>query len=79
MRDIGRYLKYLDIKIAVGGRYLTWDEMARHSVDFKLICALFSPVKLEEVRSLIAHFSLKLENVARFCVPSSELLALWSF
>ena len=58
--------------------YLTWDEVARHSIDIKLICALFSLVKLKDVRSLIAHFFLKPKNATKFWVPSCELLVLWS-
>lgn len=58
--------------------YLTWDEVARHSIDIKLICALFSLLKLKDVRSLIAHFFLKPKNAIKFWVPSSELLVLWN-
>lgn len=58
----------------MGREYLTWDEVARHSTDTRLICAVLSPVMLEDT----AHFLLKLNEVASYCLLSSEFLALWS-
>lgn len=67
------------MKVAMGRRHLTWDEVVRHSTGAKLICALLSPLKLEDVRAVAAHFALKVNEVARLCLLSSELLALWSY
>lgn len=64
VRNIGHHLRYVYIKTWRG--HLTWDEVVRHSTDTKLICALLSPVHLEDMKSLVAHCSLILNEVARF-------------